>query len=76
MDEFSDLDLVVLVDSEKYQDVLKDRKEIAKRIGPLLESFTGEHVSEERLLVCLYDPPLLHVDLKFVSLTDAAAFPL
>jgi hypothetical protein len=38
----------------------------------LLAAFTGEHVGEPRLLVCLYGPPLLHVDLKFVSLPEAA----
>jgi hypothetical protein len=30
-------------------------------------AFTGEHVGEPRLLICLYGPPLLHVDLKFVT---------
>ena len=40
--------------------------------GPLLAAFTGEHVGEPRLLICLYGPPLVHVDLKFVHL-DALA---
>lgn len=71
MDEYSDLDLVVVVDREKYQEVRKDRKKIAGRIGHLLESFTGEHVGEPRLLICLYGPPLLHVDLKFVAVNEA-----
>ena len=71
MDEYSDLDLVVVVDQEEYQAVLKERKEIAQSIGPLLESFTGEHVGEPRLLICLYGPPLLHVDLKFISVNEA-----
>lgn len=42
----------------------------AAQLGTLLAAFTGEHVGEPRLLVCLYDDPLLHVDLKFVA-TDA-----
>ena len=71
MDEYSDLDLVVIVDQEKYQEVLKERKEIARSIGPLLEAFTGEHVGEPRLLICLYGPPLIHVDFKFVSVNEA-----
>src|SRR5690606_4243979 len=29
-----------------------------------------EHVGEPRLLICLYDNPLLHVDLKFVTLEE------
>jgi hypothetical protein len=36
----------------------------------LLASFTGEHVGEPRLLICLYGPPLVHVDLKLISLAD------
>ncbi|HEY41773.1 MAG TPA: aminoglycoside 6-adenylyltransferase [Dehalococcoidia bacterium] len=71
VDEYSDLDLVVVVAPEEYQKVLDERKRIAKSIGPLLEAFTAEHVGEPRLLVCLYGPPLIHVDLKFVSMDDA-----
>ncbi|MEJ2545997.1 MAG: aminoglycoside 6-adenylyltransferase, partial [Calditrichaceae bacterium] len=70
VDEFSDLDLVIVIDPSDYENVLKERKSIAKSLGPLLESFTGEHVGEPRLLICLYGPPLLHVDLKFISLDD------
>jgi hypothetical protein len=33
----------------------------------LLSSFTGEHVGEPRLLIALFGPPLVHVDLKFVT---------
>jgi predicted nucleotidyltransferase len=70
VDKYSDLDLVVVVDAEKYQEVLNERRKLAKSIGPLLEAFTGEHVGEPRLLVCLYGPPLLHVDYKFVSIKE------
>lgn len=66
LDEFSDLDLVIAVDSGAYEAVLADRQAIAAGLGPLLVGFTGEHVGEPRLLICLYGPPLLHVDLKFV----------
>lgn len=72
IDEFSDLDLVVAIEPGAYQPVMNERREIAERLGPLLASFTGEHVGEPRLLICLYGPPLLHVDLKFISLDDAA----
>jgi len=70
MDEFSDLDLVIYVDPDHNDSVIADRENIAKRMGDLLECFTGEHVGETRLLICLYGPPLLHVDLKFVSMGD------
>lgn len=72
MDEFSDLDFVVAVEPEAHAAVLADRQRIAASLGPLLVGFTGEHVGEPRLLICLYGPPLLHVDLKFVALPDAA----
>lgn len=73
LDAFSDLDLVVAIEPSAQREVLEQRPGIAARLGPLLACFTGEHVGEPRLLICLYGPPLLHVDLKFVALDDAAA---
>ncbi len=70
MDEFSDLDLVVVVEEDSYTEVLASRMEIARQLGPLLSAFTGEHVGEPRLLICLYGPDLLHIDLKFVTMSD------
>jgi predicted nucleotidyltransferase len=70
MDEFSDLDFVVVVEEDSYPEVLASRMEIARRLGPLLSAFTGEHVGEPRLLICLYGPELLHIDLKFVTMSD------
>jgi hypothetical protein len=69
-DEFSDLDFVVVVEEDSYPEVLASRMDIARRLGPLLSAFTGEHVGESRLLICLYGPELLHIDLKFVTLSD------
>ena len=71
IDEFSDLDLVIFIKPSAYESVLNQRQTIAADLGPLLAAFTGEHVGEPRLLICLYGPPLLHVDLKYVSLEDA-----
>jgi len=71
MDEFSDLDLVIATMPDRHDDVMRDRHNIAGKLGELLAAFTGEHVGEPRLLICLYDAPLLHVDLKFVALSDA-----
>ncbi|MCG8525788.1 MAG: nucleotidyltransferase domain-containing protein, partial [Opitutales bacterium] len=70
MDEFSDLDLIVVVAPEFYAAVLRERKNIVGNIDTLIEAFTGEHVGESRLLICLYGPPLLHVDFKFISIAD------
>ncbi len=72
MDEFSDLDLVIAVEPAVYSDVMAGRHTIAASLGHLLAAFTGEHVGEPRLLICLYNDPLLHVDLKFVLLEDVA----
>lgn len=70
MDEFSDLDLVIVYDSGRKREVMKDRKNIAAQLGSLLTAFTGEHVGEPRLLICLFGPPLLHVDLKFITRSE------
>ena len=72
MDEFSDLDLIVAVEPAHQADVMAERMRIAGSLGELLAAFTGEHVGEPRVLICLYESPLLHVDLKFVSVEDAA----
>ncbi|WP_337042661.1 nucleotidyltransferase domain-containing protein [Emticicia sp. 17c] len=65
-DEFSDLDLVLVSEKSISHDP-KQMKAIAAQLGSLLAAFTGEHVGEPRVLICLYDEPLLHVDLKFLQ---------
>ncbi len=72
MDDFSDIDFVIALEPKHSEKVMRERYEIAEKLGKLLSAFTGEHVGEPRLLICLYGPPLLHVDLKFVSLEDIA----
>ena len=72
LDEHSDLDLVVISGPDVAAPVLRDGAEIAGTLGPLLAAFVGDHVGERRLLICLYGPPLLHVDLKFYSLEELA----
>jgi predicted nucleotidyltransferase len=72
LDEQSDLDLVVVSAPEVAKDVLRGGRALAARLGPLLEGFPGDHVGEPRLLICLYGPPLLHVDLKFVAPDELA----
>lgn len=70
MDEFSDLDLIIVCPDATYGSVMGVRRRIAESLGDLQAAFTGEHVGEPRLLICLYGPPLLHVDLKFVTADD------
>jgi Nucleotidyltransferase domain len=72
MDEFSDVDTVIVSTDESHAELLAGAPVFAASVGPLLAAFTGEHVGEPRLLIALYGPPLLHVDLKFVALSDLA----
>jgi hypothetical protein len=69
IDEFSDLDLI-LVTRQKVSGDKALMLEYAKRLGNLLSGFTGEHVGEPRVLICLYDNPLLHVDIKFLTIDE------
>lgn len=75
-DRYSDLDLILIARDADYDVVLADRGALAARLGKLLSAFTGEHVGEPRLLICLFAIPdgdfVLHVDLKVVRLTDLA----
>jgi len=52
MDEFSDLDLL-LVTKEKISNDKNSMLGYANSLGNLLSAFTGEHVGEPRLLICL-----------------------
>jgi hypothetical protein len=70
MDEYSDLDLVMVYDAEYREEVMNQRVQIAEKLGNLLSGFTGEHVGEPRLLICLYGAPPLHVDIKFVTVQE------
>jgi len=70
LDEHSDLDFVVIVKDESYADVMASRMDFARALPNFISAFTGDHVGEPRLLICLYGPPLLHIDLKFVLVSD------
>ena len=65
LDDYSDLDLI-LVTKEKVSGDKNRMLTYAEKFGKLLAGFTGEHVGEPRVLICLYDEPLLHVDIKFL----------
>lgn len=69
IDQFSDLDLII-VTKDKITDDKSRMFGYAKGFGELLSAFTGEHVGEPRVLICLYDHPLLHVDIKFLTLKE------
>jgi hypothetical protein len=68
MDDFSDLDLVLVTREAVTAPAMM--MDYAARFGLLLNAFTGEHVGEPALLICLYDDPLLHVDIKFLTIEE------
>jgi predicted nucleotidyltransferase len=72
LDEHSDLDLVVVARPEALPDVLRTRQALAQRLGSLLAAFPGDHIGEPQILISLYGPPLLHVDLNVVSTKELA----
>jgi predicted nucleotidyltransferase len=69
IDEFSDLDLI-LVTNNKISGNKNLMLDYAKKLGNFLSGFTGEHVGEPRVLICLYENPLLHVDIKFLTIEE------
>ncbi|TVU58083.1 oxalate:formate antiporter [Vibrio atlanticus] len=72
MDQYSDLDLVIAVNSEDFSDVMAHRFELIEQVKGNVAAFTGEHVGEPRLIVSIFEPHAVHVDFKFVALPDAA----
>lgn len=56
VDEYSDVDLI-LVTSEKISADVNRMVTYAKAFGDFITGFTGEHVGEPRVLICLYDNP-------------------
>ncbi|GIU40734.1 oxalate:formate antiporter [Shewanella sairae] len=72
MDKYSDLDLVIAIEPEDFEQVMAERLTMVDKIKGKVAAFTGEHVGEPRLVIALYAPDALHVDYKFVALPDAA----
>lgn len=70
MDKYSDLDLIVVYDTGFKEEIMKQRIQIAEKLGNLLSAFTGEHVGEPRVVICLYGTPTLHVDIKYVTVQE------
>ncbi|GAA1442243.1 nucleotidyltransferase domain-containing protein [Leifsonia poae] len=71
-DEYSDVDLIVVVADDAFERVMAERLDLLADWTPLVTGFTGEHVGEPRLIVSLVGPPLVHLDAKFVQLSDFA----
>ncbi|MFE4593016.1 nucleotidyltransferase domain-containing protein [Streptomyces laurentii] len=71
-DVYSDVDLIVVVDDDAHDAVMRERLALIGSWTSLVVGFTGEHVGEPRLIITLVGPPLLHVDFKFVRSSDFA----
>lgn len=65
LDAHSDLDLRLL--AADPEPLWRDRTRWLASWGELLVHFSGEHVGEPRLVLALFDAPLLHVDVKLVT---------
>ena len=72
LDEHSDLDLVIVAADEHFDAVNEDLDNLSLGLGTRLAGFRGDHVGVPNMLICLYEDPLLHVDLKVVSLSKFA----
>lgn len=66
LDAWSDLDLIFVCWPGHQDAILQERQTMAAKLGDLLVCSVSEN--ESRLLLCLYDAPLLHVGLKFLNL--------
>lgn len=71
-DIYSDVDLILVIDDEAYDAVMRERLVLIGSWASLVAGFTGEHVGEPRVIITLVGPPLLHVDFKFVRASDFA----
>jgi predicted nucleotidyltransferase len=67
MDDYSDLDLILVVKDGDIAELLASHVDYPARIPGLLTSFIGHHVGEPRLVIALFENPLVHVDFKFVT---------
>jgi hypothetical protein len=75
MDQYSDLDLKVVVHPRQATAVMGTRRQIAESLGELLVAYTAEHIGLPQMLVCLYANGPIHVALNFVTLEELAPGP-
>ena len=68
MDEYSGLHFIIAADPAMFDSLVGDMADIAHSLGKLLACFTAEHIQKPEHLICMYEDPLLHVDLDFQPL--------
>jgi predicted nucleotidyltransferase len=67
-DEYSDLDLQLVVEDTKLQQVLGQLRDVADAAGLVVAAFTAEHVGLPNMLIVLYED-LIHADFEPVPLS-------
>lgn len=75
MDAESDLDLAVLTEGSARSGAIQSMASRAELLGKLLACFSGEHVGQPELLICLHGPPAVRVDLPIASTAWAGHHP-
>ena len=68
-DEFSDLDLRVVLGDGAFRRFFSERGRFLERCGDPVAAFTGEHVGEPNLVITLFDD-LVHVDFLFAEIGE------
>lgn len=58
---------MILCQDNQLSNLIKRKEEFTEKIGELLSISTGDHLAVKNLLICLYDKPLMHIDLKFLE---------
>lgn len=69
IDKYSDIDFVLITNND-ITFSKEDMINFANNIGNYVIGFTGEHVGENKLLICLFNNPVTHIDLKFIQIND------
>jgi predicted nucleotidyltransferase len=69
-DGWSDLDVAVVCTDDGRPELVDESFDIASRLAPLLTSYSGDHIGLPRTRMCLFGPPLLHVDLDFITVGE------
>ena len=75
MDQYSDLDLAVVMHRKRVTAVMGTRRHIAESLGELLVAYTAEHIGLPQMLVCLYGNGPIHVAMNFMTPEELAAGP-
>jgi hypothetical protein len=66
------LDLILVIDDEAYEAVMRGRLVLIGSGVSLVAGFTGEHVGEPRPIVTFVGPGLLRIDFQFIRASDFA----